>query len=133
MLPGLVLMAIGEGLRIAAFFTCKRNFTHLVRYRKVAGHELVTNGVYSVFRHPSYTGYFYFSVGGQLLLGNLLSSLLFAVVLIRFFRDRIEDEEIALASFFPEYPAYQARTWICIPFVRGVPPERLLLRYEFED
>jgi protein-S-isoprenylcysteine O-methyltransferase len=58
----------------------------------VEGHELVTNGVYSVFRHPSYTGYFYFSVGGQIFLGNVISSVLFAVVLVKFFRDRIEGE-----------------------------------------
>jgi protein-S-isoprenylcysteine O-methyltransferase len=83
------MMGVGEGLRIAAFFTCRKNFTHLVRYRKVPGHELVTNGIYSIFRHPSYTGYFYFSVGGQIFLGNVLSSVLFAIVLIKFFRDRI--------------------------------------------
>lgn len=35
---GLIMMVVGEGLRIAAFFTCRKNFTHLVRYRKVPGH-----------------------------------------------------------------------------------------------
>jgi len=84
-------MVIGEGFRVTAFFTCRKNFTHLVRYRKVAGHELVTNGIYSIFRHPSYTGYFYFSVGGQIFLGNAVSSVLFTIVLIKFFKDRIWD------------------------------------------
>lgn len=106
-------------MRVAAFFTCRHNFTHLVRFRKVAGHQLVTNGVYAVFRHPSYTGYFYFSLGGQILLGNVVSALLFAIVLTRFFKDRIHDEELALTRFFPEYKEYQARTWICIPGVKG--------------
>lgn len=31
-------MILGEGLRIAAFFTAKSNFTHLVRYKKDPKH-----------------------------------------------------------------------------------------------
>lgn len=76
---------LGEGLRILAFFTCKSNFTHLVRFTRVKEHKLITIGVYSVFRHPSYTGYFYFSVFSQILIGNIVSSVLFFVVLSRFF------------------------------------------------
>ncbi len=89
---GLLIAAVGESLRVAAFFTCRHNFTHLVRYRKVPDHKLVTNGVYSIFRHPSYTGYFYFSIGGQILLGNIVSFFSFAYVLSKFFKDRIYDE-----------------------------------------
>lgn len=89
MWPGFVVGVLGETLRIAAFFTCKSNFTHLVRYSKVKGHQLVTNGVYSFFRHPSYTGYFYFVIGGQIFVGNFLSAALSAVTLYRFFKDRI--------------------------------------------
>lgn len=93
MFPALVIACSGEALRIIAFFTCKSNFTHLVSYRKSKNHELVTNGVYSVFRHPAYTGYFYFSLFGQIFLGNVLSSILFALVLRKFFTERISDEE----------------------------------------
>jgi len=85
-------MIFGEGLRIAAFFTAKNNFTHLIRHSKTAGHQLITNGVYSVFRHPSYTGYFYFAVCGQLFLGNFISSIVFFFALTRFFNQRIEYE-----------------------------------------
>lgn len=89
-MPGLVLVVLGEGLRIAAFFTCKSNFTHIVRFKKIKAHTLVTNGVYSFFRHPSYTGYFYFAVGGQLLIGNFISAVFFFVTLSKFFNERIE-------------------------------------------
>jgi protein-S-isoprenylcysteine O-methyltransferase len=91
MFSALVIACSGEALRIIAFFTCKSNFTHLVSYRKSKSHELVTEGVYSVFRHPAYTGYFYFSVFGQIFLGNILSSILFAITLNKFFTDRIHD------------------------------------------
>ena len=70
---------------MAAFFTAKSNFTHLVRYRKHAKHELVTHGVYSFLRHPSYTGYFYFAVAGQIFLGNWISAIGFFIVLSKFF------------------------------------------------
>lgn len=80
---------LGEGLRITAFFTCKSNFTHIVRYKKDKKHTLITNGVYSFFRHPSYTGYFYFSIGGQLMIGNFISAVAFFAALARFFHKRI--------------------------------------------
>lgn len=43
----------------------------------------------SYSRHPSYAGFFYWALGTQLLLGNPLSALVFAVVLWRFFSRRI--------------------------------------------
>jgi protein-S-isoprenylcysteine O-methyltransferase len=129
----LLLTTAGEGLRIAAFYTCRSNFTHLVRFRKVEGHELVTNGVYSIFRHPSYTGYFYFSIGGQILLGNVLSLFAFAFVLTRFFNDRIDYEEKALAKFFPEYLEYRRHTYILIPLVKNPNLDARTPDYDYAD
>jgi protein-S-isoprenylcysteine O-methyltransferase len=114
----LSVSVVGELLRIAAFFTCRSNFTHVVKSRIDGAHRLITKGVYSFFRHPSYTGYFYFSVFGQIFIGNFISSVLFFVVLSRFFNDRIEFEEEALLRSFPEYLAYKEKTYILIPFVR---------------
>ncbi len=105
-------------MRIAAFFTCRSNFTHLVRYRKHTSHQLITHGVYSFFRHPSYTGYFYFAVSSQLFLGNWISSVAFFIVLVKFFNERIDDEEFMLASFFEKYLYYKKRTHVLIPFVK---------------
>jgi protein-S-isoprenylcysteine O-methyltransferase len=83
--PALIGMIFGEGLRISAFFTAKNNFTHIIRHKKTQGHKLIKSGVYSVFRHPSYTGYFYFAVCGQLFLGNFISFAGFFVALSKFF------------------------------------------------
>lgn len=93
MLVALIISSLGEFLRIAAFFTCKTNFTHVVKFRKERSHQLITHGIYSFFRHPSYTGYFYFSVFSQIFLGNILSSVLFFAALAKFFNDRIDFEE----------------------------------------
>jgi len=40
-------------------------------------------------RHPSYTGFFYWGIGTQLLLMNPISLIGYAVVLFRFFKERI--------------------------------------------
>ena len=115
---GLLGAVAGEGLRVVAFFTCRSNFTHIVSFNKAQKHTLVTNGVYSFFRHPAYTGYFYYCVFSQLFLGNFISMLGFIFTLIHFFTRRIEFEEEALIRFFKEYPDYKKRTRIMIPFVK---------------
>lgn len=64
---GLVLCAFGEALRKGAIWTARDNFTHLVQQEKTQTHTLVTHGVYSWFRHPSYVGWFYWSIGTQVM------------------------------------------------------------------
>lgn len=65
--------------------TAKSNFHHLIQVRKQESHQLVTHGVYSFDRHPSYLGYFLFSLAGQLILGNPVSFIAYAWVLWKFF------------------------------------------------
>lgn len=36
-----------------------------VQYERHEEHKLVTNGVYNFMRHPSYVGWFYWSLGTQ--------------------------------------------------------------------
>ena len=62
---GLVLVLSGEAFRKLAMITAASNFNHYVQHVRMEGHKLVTNGVYSMFRHPSYVGWFYWSIGTQ--------------------------------------------------------------------
>lgn len=62
---GLLMVLCGEGLRKAAMLTAGSNFNHIVQNEKAQSHVLVTSGVYSYFRHPSYVGWFYWSIGTQ--------------------------------------------------------------------
>src|SRR4051812_31669288 len=48
------------------------------------------------FRHPSYVGWFYWSVGTQLLLCNPLCTVLYGLAAWAFFKDRIPYEEALL-------------------------------------
>lgn len=87
--------------------------------RKAASHELVTGGVYAYLRHPSYFGFFWWGLGTQLLLGNGICFVGYAVVLWRFFSERIAKEEELLVGFFgAEYEGYRRRTRVGIPFIR---------------
>jgi protein-S-isoprenylcysteine O-methyltransferase len=75
-------------------------------------------GRYKFLRHPSYVGFYYWAVGTQLLLGNPLHTVLFAIAAWMFFHRRIPYEEESLMRLFPdEYPGYVASTYIGIPFL----------------
>ena len=83
-------------------------------------HALVTHGVYRLLRHPSYFGWFWWSVATQLVLGNPVCLVGYTLASWDFFRTRIPYEEQTLVSIFPdEYPGYRRRTFIGIPFIWG--------------
>lgn len=73
------------------------NFNHLVQKEKRAGHVLVTRGVYRYLRHPSYFGFFWWGLGTQVVLGNVVCLVGYAVVLWRFFKRRIESTCFSLS------------------------------------
>jgi protein-S-isoprenylcysteine O-methyltransferase len=119
---GLLVVIAGEGLRKAAMITARSNFTHTVQYYRRPNHVLVTHGVYSVSRHPSYMGFFYWSIGTQILLCNPVCLVGFAAASWRFFSDRIYDEEELLLEFFKdEYVDYKKQVGVGIPFIKGYP------------
>ncbi|KAH7105668.1 ICMT-domain-containing protein [Auriculariales sp. MPI-PUGE-AT-0066] len=116
---GIALTLLGQLLRSLAMIHAASNFSHLVAYRKAPTHQLVTDGVYSWSRHPSYTGFFYWGLGMQLTLQNPVSFVAFAIVLWRFFNSRIRGEEALLVRFFgEEYQRYRQRVGTKIPFIR---------------
>jgi protein-S-isoprenylcysteine O-methyltransferase len=102
------------------------SFTHLVATQKTDKHLLVTDGIYTHLRHPSYTGWFYWSVGCQLLLLNPLCLVAWAGASWHFFRGRIHEEELYLLRFFgDDYRRYHQRSWVCIPFIDSkLPPTK---------
>ncbi|XP_012270623.1 protein-S-isoprenylcysteine O-methyltransferase [Orussus abietinus] len=117
---GLIMCISGEVLRKLAMFTAQHNFNHLVQYKKVEEHKLVTHGVYSLCRHPSYVGWFYWSIGTQLILQNPICLVAYAVTSWRFFYTRVLiEEEILIIFFETEYTEYQKRVGTGLPFMIG--------------
>lgn len=116
---GLVLIIVGQIIRAIAMIQAGRNFSHLVAHTKRSEHQLVTGGLYSVLRHPSYFGYFWWAIGTQLACGNVVCLVGYAAVLWIFFSRRITGEEELLIKFFGnEYVTFRERTWVGIPGIR---------------
>src|SRR6202040_3011599 len=82
---GVVLFAAGGALRIWPVFVLGDRFSGLVAIQP--GHTLVTSGIYSVIRHPSYLGLLITSLGGGLAfhpgVGVILAALLIPPLLAR--------------------------------------------------
>ncbi|CEJ81956.1 hypothetical protein VHEMI02054 [[Torrubiella] hemipterigena] len=116
---GLVITAVGQFIRSMAMLHAGSNFNHEVQWYKSESHELVTTGIYKYFRHPSYFGFFWWGLGTQLVLGNVISFFIYTGVLWWFFNRRIRYEEAMLVSFFKDdYVQYRARVSTWIPFIR---------------
>lgn len=119
-LLGLFLVIFGEFFRKLAMYTAGTNFNHYVQESRKDGHILVKTGVYSFVRHPSYFGWFYWSIGTQVLLGNPICMILYAISTWKFFNSRITYEEFHLLRFFDkEYSTYQQKVSTGIPFIHG--------------
>ncbi|ETO36156.1 isoprenylcysteine carboxyl methyltransferase, partial [Reticulomyxa filosa] len=86
---GLLLVCVGQITRSMAMYTAGNNFTHLIATEKQSTHCLITHGIYKYFRHPSYVGWFYWSIGTQLLLCNPICFIAFALASWNFFKARI--------------------------------------------
>ncbi|XP_077314432.1 protein-S-isoprenylcysteine O-methyltransferase [Lithobates pipiens] len=118
---GLVMVIFGESLRKSAMLTAGSNFNHIVQNEKSETHTLVTSGVYSWFRHPSYVGWFYWSIGTQVLLCNPVCLIGYTLASWRFFRERVEEEEYSLIHFFgDQYIDYKKNVPTGLPFIKGV-------------
>ncbi|KAJ9184629.1 hypothetical protein P3X46_004336 [Hevea brasiliensis] len=119
---GLALVVSGELIRKMAIITAGRAFTHLIKICKEEHHKLITHGVYGFVRHPGYAGFFVWSVGTQIMLCNPISTIAFAIVVWRFFANRIPYEEFFLRQFFgSQYEEYAWRTPSGVPFVKWRP------------
>jgi protein-S-isoprenylcysteine O-methyltransferase len=116
---GCLLVLLGESLRKAAWLTARVAFTHRIKVVKRPGHNLVTHGVYSLCRHPGYLGWMIWAIGTQMLLGNPICAVAFAVATWRFFSVRIPYEDAHLERLFgPQFLEYKADVSTRLP---GIP------------
>jgi protein-S-isoprenylcysteine O-methyltransferase Ste14 len=112
---GVALYSAGGVLRLWPVFILGRRFSGLVAIQP--GHTLVTGGLYSRIRNPSYLGLLILSLGWALAFRSGAGVLL-AVLNIPPLIARMNSEERLLhAQFGQEYEAYRARTWRLLPGV----------------
>jgi len=82
--------------------------------KPIEGGSLVTSGVYSIVRHPIYTGLILGTLGWGLLMSSVLGVIL-AIVLFIFFDRKSRREEAWLTETYPGYTEYCDRVKKLIP------------------
>jgi protein-S-isoprenylcysteine O-methyltransferase Ste14 len=111
---GVILFSVGGVLRIWPVFVLGERFSGLVAIQP--GHTLVTTGVYSVIRHPSYLGLLVNSLGWALAFRSgvgVLTALLIPPLVARLHAE----ERLLRTQFGAEYDAYRARTSRFVPML----------------
>jgi protein-S-isoprenylcysteine O-methyltransferase Ste14 len=82
------------------------------------GHQLRTDGPYSITRHPIYTGLFGMLLG-TVLLNGIGASLAFLIIGAAVLATRIPIEERLMSKTFPdEYARYRKRVPMFVPGVQ---------------
>ena len=62
---GFIVVVAGQTIRALAMYHCGEHFNHVIMTQKEESHKLVTTGIYKYLRHPSYFGWFYWTIGTQ--------------------------------------------------------------------
>eukprot|EP00834_Sanchytrium_tribonematis_P003472 NODE_134_length_16603_cov_0.784052.p9 type:complete len:210 gc:universal NODE_134_length_16603_cov_0.784052:7760-7131(-) len=115
---GIIVIVLGQFMRTWAMYSAKASFNHQIQKARAADHTLVTTGAFQISRHPSYLGFYLWTMGTQLLLCNYITSILFLIMLNQFFKARIETEEQYLNKFFgKDYEDYASKTRIWLPLI----------------
>jgi protein-S-isoprenylcysteine O-methyltransferase Ste14 len=110
---GVVLFAAGGALRIWPVFVLGRRFSGLVAIQP--GHTLVTSGIYSVIRHPSYLGLLVNALGWALAFRSGVGVLLTAFTIPPLIARIRAEERLLSAQFGDAYDAYRSRTSRLLP------------------
>jgi protein-S-isoprenylcysteine O-methyltransferase Ste14 len=111
-LIGSFFVFAGLALSIVAIYQLRHSIAVLVQVR-----DVVSSGLYRHVRHPIYLGYF-IQIFGFLLVIPYFWTILWAIMAGYFFIARARLEERKIASAFPAYREYMARTPFLIPWNR---------------
>jgi protein-S-isoprenylcysteine O-methyltransferase Ste14 len=112
---GVALFAIGGVLRLWPVFVLGNRFSGLVAIQP--GHTLVTTGIYSVIRHPSYLGLLVNALGWALAFRSTIGVLLAALMILPLVARMNAEEALLRSQFGDEYERFRARTSRLIPGV----------------
>ena len=79
-------------------------------------HQLITQGIYGVIRHPMYASQWLWVIAQPLLLQNWIAGFINLLVFIPFYFLRVKaEEQLMLDSFGPEYQHYRKTTGGVLP------------------
>lgn len=128
-LIGLAIAACGQALRVLVI-----GLAYIQRggkNKRIAGDQLVTDGLFAHCRHPLYVGNFLL-VTGLLIIWNSPWAYVIAggSVALSLFSMAYAEETFLLGKFGPEYAAYCQRVNRFVPDLRGL--RQTLARFDFD-
>ena len=113
-ITGLILIISGLSFRLYSIWSLGQNFAATVQIKEEQ--QLITSGIYSYLRHPSYTGAWCMLMGYGVFLSSILGSLLLGLGLLFAYQQRIKTEETTLIQAFGQkYLDYQRTTYRMLP------------------
>lgn len=119
LVAGLSIIILGQICRSLAMYTAGVSFHHYIQKEASDKRPLVHWGIYKYMRHPSYFGYFWWFVGGQIMLQNPVLCVVGIYKLHQFFKNRISYEEEFLVAFYgKQYEIYRENTPTRIPYIK---------------
>lgn len=110
---GVLLFGLGGALRLWPVYVLGDRFSGLVAIQP--GHMLVTTGIYSRIRNPSYLGLLIMSLGWALAFRSGVGVLMTAALMPPLIARMRAEERLLASEFGAEYEAYRARTWRLLP------------------
>ena len=113
---GYILIIVGFIIRWWAVLSLGDAFR--AKLSIVRDHQLKTDGIYSIVRHPSYTGLLIYYLGLGVMMQNVCSLIILLVFSAFAVINRIEKEERMLKNYFKqEYMDYCKKTKKLIPYI----------------
>ena len=113
---GFLLIVIGMIVAVSARKTLGHNWSHAADYQVKKGQELVTSGMYSVIRHPIYSGLVVGYIGGELLVQSYLVVIGLLMYAGGYYQARLE-EKLLQEHYKESYTLYMRRTKRFIPYL----------------
>ena len=111
---GGLLCVVGLGFVVLGSIALGRNLSPFPKPKEKG--TLVESGIFSVVRHPIYSG-LSLAAAGWSLIWNSIAALVATLLLLSFFDIKARREESWLEEKFPGYAAYKSRVKKLIPFV----------------
>lgn len=113
---GIIVSLVGITIRMYSFNYLGKYFSPIVTIKKE--HQLVTNGIYKLIRHPTYLGAYLTMLGVVLVMSSILGILFIVIGLLLAYIYRINIEEKVLVNHFGDtYTNYKKNTYKMFPFV----------------
>jgi protein-S-isoprenylcysteine O-methyltransferase Ste14 len=115
-LLGFLLVVLGMGIAIIGRHTLSTNWANCYEYQVKPKQELVTSGIYSLIRHPLYSGIAFFFIGSELIVQSYLI-FFYCFAFLAAYKQASLEEHMLTAHFGEKYRTYMKRTKRFIPFV----------------